>query len=207
MNNSQKIIRIKEECNYKLKEKGSLFHGFAYQIASRKEAEQKLSFLRKKYYDATHHCYAYKTSHNEEKFSDDGEPNGTAGIRILNSINHFALVDILIVVIRYFGGTKLGVGPLGKAYAETSMNLLKTAKLVELTKYQEVKIIYDFDYTSKIHYFLNKFNAKKISNSFDKNPTINCFIEPYLISDFNLEIVNSTNGKVTTVTLDNKIYL
>lgn len=207
MNYSKKIIRIEKECSFKYKEKGSLFHGFAFQILSKDEADAKLSALRKKYYDATHHCYAYKTSLNEEKYSDDGEPNGTAGIRILNSINHFSLVDILVVVVRYFGGTKLGVGPLGKAYAETSMTLLKNANLIELTEYQEMKITYDFESTSQIHHLISKFNMKKINNSFEEKPVLYGFIQPFLIDDFKLEITNSTKGQVKIDELNNRVYL
>jgi len=207
LQNSIRIRRIKENCNYKLKEKGSLFHGFAIKVTSTNEAIKRLQELKNIYFDATHHCYAYKTSYQEEKYSDDGEPNGTAGIRILNAINHFSLTDLLAVIVRYFGGTKLGVGPLGKAYAETSLSLLSSVEHIEFTKFKEVEIQYDFSHTSKIHYCLNKYKAKKISNSFDNNPLINCYLEPYRIHSFINELRESTNGNVKIEHLNNEIYL
>src|ERR1035437_8880518 len=109
-----------------IKEKGSAFTGQAYFMSDSDECVKKLNKIIKQFYDATHHCYCYKLNSGEAKYSDNGEPSGTAGIRILNAIEHFDLTDILVVVIRYFGGTKLGVGPLGKAYYESALNVLKS---------------------------------------------------------------------------------
>ena len=97
MNNSEKIKTIKEENYNKIKEKGSQFMGFVYQVVSVEEAEEKLKNIKKRFYDANHHCYAYKLASNTEKYSDDGEPNGTAGLRILNAINHFSLNNNLVI--------------------------------------------------------------------------------------------------------------
>lgn len=207
MDCSYKILRIDKNVEYKMKEKGSLFHGFAFNINSKLEAEENIKQLREKFYDATHHCYAFKTHQNDEKYSDDGEPNGTAGIRILNSINHFNLTDVLVVIVRYFGGTKLGVGPLGKAYGETSMLLLEDAEFIELTKYEGIQLKYDFANTSQIHYLINKFNAKKITNLYEEQPIIKFFIEPYHISNFILEIENATKGNVDLIQTHNEIFI
>ncbi|MCB9247399.1 MAG: YigZ family protein [Ignavibacteriales bacterium] len=76
----------------------------------------------------------------EEKYSDDGEPNGTAGLRIYNAINHFELNNVLVVVVRYFGGTKLGVGPLGKAYYNCALEVLDSSKKSNLLNLKKLKL-------------------------------------------------------------------
>ncbi len=148
-----------------------------------------------------------KLRSGEEKYSDDGEPNGTAGIRILNAINHFSITDILIVVVRYFGGTKLGVGPLGKAYGETALNLLENSKLLELTKFEQFKIVYHYEETSSIHYLLNKYNCQKIENHFETKPIIKCLIEPYLVEKISNELIEKTAGNVQLEPLNKVFYL
>ena len=194
MNNLENIFVIKKPNTNKYKEKGSVFIGIAEKITSVTEANEVLQNIRKKYYDATHHCYAYKTL-TEEKYSDDGEPNGTAGIRILNAIHHYNLTNILIVVVRYYGGTKLGVGPLGKAYSHTALSLLEKTEIITLTKYNEIKINYNYEDSSKIHHLLNKFGCKNIINGFtDQTPIITCFIEPNNLNKFSNALTENTKG-------------
>jgi uncharacterized YigZ family protein len=195
MNNSENILVIKSPVTNKYKEKGSIFIGLAERINSASEANDFLQKIRKKYYDATHHCYAYKTLTDEEKYSDDGEPNGTAGIRILNAIHHYNLTNILVVIVRYYGGTKLGVGPLGKAYSNTALSLLEGIEPIILTKYNKIEITYKYEDSSKIHYLLNKFNCKNISNGFDQNsPIITSFIEPINLKVFKYALNENTKG-------------
>ena len=98
MNGITQIKTILSYSETKFKEKSSIFLGFAYPVKSIEDVTGKLALVRKKYFDATHHCYAYKLANNILKYSDDGEPSGTAGIRILNVIEHFNLVNILLVV-------------------------------------------------------------------------------------------------------------
>jgi len=207
MNNSEIIRTVKvENCN-KVKEKSSQFLGYVYHITSVNEAEEKLKNIKKQFYDANHHCYAYKLASDVEKYSDDGEPNGTAGLRILNAINHFSLSDVLVIVVRYFGGTKLGVGLLGKTYYNTSYSLLESSKIVELRKFVQFEIEYNFEDVNKIYTTLNKFNCQKITEKFDKFPTISCFIEPYKIPNFSEELSQITLGKARLSHNNVQIYL
>lgn len=162
----------------KFKEKGSLFIGQIYPVSTFAECDEILSSIRKKYYDATHHCYAINILDEEPKYSDDGEPSGTAGIRIKNAINHFELVNVMVVVIRYFGGTKLGVGPLGKAYYNSAEAAIKSSKIVEKEKYIKTDIEYDYQHSKTVHHFLNKYGAKKIENLFKNRPVIRCYVKP-----------------------------
>ena len=201
MPESQKILVVENNSSNKLKIKGSQFIGFSYRISNSEDTEKHLTGLKKKFYDASHHCYAYKTN------SDDGEPNGTAGIRILNAINHFSVSDILVVVVRYFGGTKLGVGPLGKAYGETAFNLLENSRLLELTKFEQIKIVYPYAETSAIHYLLNKYECQKIENHYEVQPIIKCLIASHLVEKMNNELIDKTAGIVQLEQINKDFYL
>ena len=107
-----------------------------------------LDALRKQYYDATHHCYAYRLGAHGEMFraNDDGEPSGTAGKPILGQLLSANITNCLVVVVRYFGGTKLGVSGLIQAYKESTADVIAVSKIIEKTVDRVVKI--DFDYTS-----------------------------------------------------------
>jgi uncharacterized YigZ family protein len=204
---SEKISVIEKNATNKSKIKGSKFIGHASRITSSEDALEKLKSIRKEYYDATHHCYAYKTIGGIEKYSDDGEPNGTAGIRIFNAVNHYNLTDILVVVVRYYGGTKLGVGPLGKAYGDTAANLLADSDILELTKFEKILISYNFEEVSPINYLINKYKCKKITNIYTSSPSIECFIEPSQINNITLEIREKTSDNAKIELLNETFYL
>ena len=207
MENSDSIKTVLNKNTYKIKEKGSQFLGFVFPIKSVEDANEELLNIKKEFYDATHHCYAYKLNIGEEKYSDDGEPNGTAGLRIYNAINHFELNNVLVVVVRYFGGTKLGVGPLGKAYYNCAFEVLDSSKKVELTKFEKIEIKYNYEDVSKIHYLINKFKCEQILDIFDNYPKITCFIQPIKIANFEEELTNNLYGKAELKVVQKTIYL
>lgn len=117
------------------KEKGSRFLAFAYPVTTEEQIREILSGLKEKYYDARHHCYAWRLGAEKLRFraNDDGEPSSTAGKPILGQILSADLTNILIVVIRYFGGIKLGVSGLIAAYREAAADALRNASVVEKT--------------------------------------------------------------------------
>lgn len=137
MNYPEKILTVDNFAEVTYKEKSSVFIGQVCHCEIENEAANILKSIKKKYYDATHHCYAYKLITEQFKYSDDGEPNGTAGIRILNAIEHFNLINVIVVITRYYGGTKLGVGPLGKAYYTSAHDVLEEAKKVGKSSFSE----------------------------------------------------------------------
>lgn len=140
------FLTIKQPSEGEYKEKGSKFLAFAFQVQTEEQIKERLDELRKKYYDARHHCYAYQLGQNGElwRANDDGEPNHSAGTPILNQIKSFNLTDVLVVVIRYFGGTKLGVSGLINAYKIATMEALQNAEIEEkiITKV----VSFSFDY-------------------------------------------------------------
>ncbi|MCP4685670.1 MAG: YigZ family protein, partial [bacterium] len=124
-------LTIKRESKIDTKVKGSRFIGETFKVANVAEALEKLDEVRKREYNATHHCYAYITGLGREqvfKYSDDGEPSGTAGRPIYDIIAGADVTSILCVVTRYFGGTKLGTGGLVRAYGETAREALKASE-------------------------------------------------------------------------------
>lgn len=202
-----KLKTITSKTEFKLKEKGSLFLSQAIPINSEEEAQEIITQIRKKFYDATHNCYAYKLSNGKTKYSDDGEPNGTAGVRILNSINHFDLVDIIVIVTRYFGGVKLGVGPLGKAYADCSMECLKIVQIVTKFLYSELIISFDFELSNFVHRILSRYGAKIHETIYLDKPQIRCFIEANIVKKVIDDLIESSHNKVICkVTNDTKYF-
>lgn len=124
---------IEEPAEGLYKEKGSKFIALAYPVYSEEEVKEVLAELRKKYYDARHHCYAYILGADQSRYraNDDGEPNHSAGDPILGQIRSAGLSNVLVVVVRYFGGTKLGVSGLINAYKVSAAEALASATIVE----------------------------------------------------------------------------
>ena len=128
------------------KDRGSRFISLAIPIAGQEEIKQRLEDLRKEYHDARHHCYAWVLGPDRQTWraNDDGEPSGTAGRPILGQINSRELTDILIVVIRYFGGTLLGVSGLINAYRSAAEDAIANAQIIEKTVMQTFVISFPY---------------------------------------------------------------
>ncbi|MBL1214854.1 MAG: YigZ family protein [Ignavibacteriae bacterium] len=201
------ILTIKKHVEFKFKEKGSQFIGLAYPAETKEEAEDHLSDIKNKYYDATHHCYCYHFLDNQFKYSDDGEPNGTAGIRILNAIQHFGLTNLLVVVVRYYGGVKLGVGPLGKAYYQGAFGVLEEAAKIKKNNYSRMKITYKFDQTSQVHHLLTKFNAVITKNLYEEKPAIEFLIQPKCAADLGNELIEQTSAQAELISIEENIFI
>ena len=141
-------LTIAEPAEAIYKERSSKFLTYAYPVENEEEIKELLDALRKQYYDATHHCYAYRLGPQGEAYraNDDGEPSGTAGKPILGQLLSANLTNCLVVVVRYFGGTKLGVSGLIQAYKESTAGVIAVSKIIEKTVDSIIKI--NFDYIS-----------------------------------------------------------
>lgn len=128
------------------KEKGSRFMAFAYPVCTEEEIREIIAGLKEKYYDARHHCYAWCLGVNEMRFraNDDGEPSSTAGKPIWGQIQSNGLANILIVVVRYFGGIKLGVPGLIHAYKEAAADAIAQATIVERTIKEQLTVHFSY---------------------------------------------------------------
>lgn len=139
-----KTIEAPSEGIYK--EKGSRFISLAYPVVTEDEIREIVSRLKEKYYDARHHCYAWRLGAAKTHFraNDDGEPSSTAGKPILGQIQSNDLTNILIVVIRYFGGIKLGVSGLINAYREAAADAIANAEIIEKTVDEQIRIRFSY---------------------------------------------------------------
>jgi uncharacterized YigZ family protein len=160
------------------KEKGSKFLSFAFPVNSLEEVKSVMEDIKKCYHDARHHCYAYRLGKDGEVFraNDDGEPNHSAGDPILGQIKAFGITQVLIVVVRYFGGTKLGVGGLINAYRTAARAALEKAKIVEVVDCQVLTISYGYEQTTQVMGLIGKYDLPILKQYFSEDCTIqiNC---------------------------------
>ena len=131
----------------------SEFICYLFECHDVEEYKEYLNAVKKKHYDATHHCSAF-IAPNIKRSSDDGEPAGTAGVPILNTLEKRGLDNTLAIVVRYFGGIKLGAGGLIRAYGNATSNALDQAELVEDVEINEYQLTLPYDLANKIDYFL-----------------------------------------------------
>ena len=150
---------IEEHKAFEQKIKGSRFIANIFPINCKEEADEYLTKVRKEHYDATHNCYAYIIGANglEYRANDDGEPNGSAGNPILFSIKKYKLSDVLVVVTRFYGGTKLGVGGLARAYGGTAEEVVKISKRRQIDITKKVKVFTTYDDINVIKRLLDKY--------------------------------------------------
>ena len=155
-------------------EKRSKFLAFAHHVTSVDEVKEIVGAYRKRYYDARHCCYAYMLGPERQEFraNDDGEPSSTAGKPILGQINKAELTDILVVVIRYFGGVKLGTSGLIVAYREATIDVLSHCE--EVTKQVEEIVTYDFTYPmmNDVMRIVKEMNPRIVDQQFDNTCSI-----------------------------------
>ena len=146
MSNPDKYISIAAPAQGLFKDNGSRFIAFAYPVESIEEVKPLVDALKKEYHDARHHCFAYRIGHKGDVFraNDDGEPSGSAGRPILGQIDSAGLSDILIVVVRYFGGIKLGIPGLIRAYKTSTADALAAATVVEKTACQYFTVEFEY---------------------------------------------------------------
>lgn len=170
---------IQENKQIELIERKSKFIANIYYIENEEQAKRQINTLKKKYYDARHNCYAYRILNEEntiiEKNGDDGEPCGTAGSPILNVIKKNDLVNVLIVVTRYFGGILLGIGGLTRSYSDSAKLIIQTNEIISITKGYEMKILIQYSEFDTFRAYLKKRNIKVVHVEYDNNVT--CTVE------------------------------
>jgi uncharacterized YigZ family protein len=151
------------------RDRGSRFLGFAFPVEDEKEIRAKILELKKKYHDARHHCYAWRLGSAMERYrvNDDGEPSGSAGQPIFGQIQAGELTQVLVVVVRYFGGTLLGVGGLIRAYRAAAAAALEQAGSVEKKVEQSLELNFPYPQTNAVMQVLKEYRLKPDSQHFD----------------------------------------
>jgi uncharacterized YigZ family protein len=152
-----------------LRERSSRFLGYGWPVSSEEEIKEHLDALRKKYYDATHHCYAWRLGAAGERFraNDDGEPSGTAGKPILGQMLSREVTNCLVVVVRYFGGTKLGVPGLIAAYKDSAAEVLDAAEIVERTVDVVVAVEFPYEVMNDVMRVVKELSPRVLAQDFD----------------------------------------
>ena len=153
------------------KDRGSRFIAFAFHVVSENEIKEQIALLRKEYHDARHHCFAWRLGPDMERYrvNDDGEPSGSAGRPIFGQIQSRELTDILVVVIRYFGGTLLGVGGLINAYKSSTTTALDQATIIEKRVEKQMNLKFSYETMNAVMGILKEFGLKPAHQNFDLN--------------------------------------
>jgi uncharacterized YigZ family protein len=169
-----------------LKEKSSKFYAFAYAVSSKEEVREKLNELKNSHHSARHWCYAYRLGEDggEHRSNDDGEPSHSAGDPILRQIESRELTYTLVVVVRYFGGIKLGVGGLIQAYGGAASLALDESKIIEKVITERIYIAFGYEDMSDVMRSLKKHNAEMREHEFLTKCTLTAEIERRKLQDF-----------------------
>lgn len=155
-------------------EKRSKFLAFAFPVSNLDEIKEHIERIQKEYYDARHVCYAYMLGHERTHFraNDNGEPSGTAGKPILGQINSNELTDILICVVRYFGGIKLGTSGLIVAYKAAAQECLANAEFIEKTVDEQVDIAFEYPFMNDVMRVVKDLSPKILDQGYDQDCTM-----------------------------------
>lgn len=195
---------IEKENSAEIVEKKSRFIANIYNVESKEEAEEKIKQIKKKYYDAKHHCFAFSIIEENgitQKSSDDGEPSGTAGAPILNIIKSNNLQNVVIIVTRYFGGILLGTGGLTRAYSEAAGKVVEQSELIQKEPGMEVELEIDYNDNEKFKYYCQKNNINIIKIEYTEN--ILYKIELNEKEYKKIEERNKTNNKQLDINIKN----
>jgi len=188
-----------EEILYK--EKNSKFYGYAFPINSEEEVKALIEPLKKKHFNAVHFCYAFQTGTNPIYFraNDDGEPSNSAGMPIYGQIQSFGVTNILVVIVRYFGGTKLGVGGLISAYRTAAQMTLEISPIITKTINVHYLISFDYKNINKVMRVIKEKNIEIITQKME----LNCEIE-IATRQKNAESIFNTFNSMFEIEIKNK---
>lgn len=194
---------IENKERIEIKVKGSKFIASAIQVSNKEEAMIFLKDIRSEFHDATHNCFAYKIGPEgmEFRFSDDGEPNGTGGKPILFSIQKHDLSNILVVVTRFYGGTKLGVGGLARAYGGAANDVLSITKKLPVYIIVQIRVFCTYEDIDPVKRIVSKM-AITFDEEYHDVIEILASIPRSKVDEFTRMITSATSGRAGTVVLD-----
>jgi uncharacterized YigZ family protein len=195
---SDEYKTIKKEGRAELKVQGSKFIATASPSTTKVEAEEFVARLKKQYHDATHNCYAYRngTEGSQFRFNDDSEPSGTAGKPILAAIDKLGVRDVCVVVTRYFGGTKLGVGGLIRAYGDAAAQALASAGTVTRYLFDVICVSFPHLHISSVMHVTSKCGARIVDTVYDEEVHLVLEIRKSKAKELCSSLVSHTSGNV-----------
>ncbi len=191
---SYKTVKYEAEEEYIVKK--SKFIGYIMPVKSSEDALEFIQKISKKHWDATHNVYAYIIrDENVKRFSDDGEPQGTAGMPVLDVLEKNGLTDCVVVVTRYFGGIMLGAGGLVRAYSHSASIAVNAGAVITMALCAKVKVACDYNFYGKLSSVIAEENGKIISTAFEDNVTVEFILENDKFESFNSKLIDSSNGR------------
>ena len=175
------------------KDNGSRFIALAYPVETEEEVKAIVAGLKKEYHDARHHCFAYRLGYKGDvwRASDDGEPSGSAGRPILGQIDSLGLSDILVVVVRYFGGIKLGIPGLIRAYKTSTADALSSAQIVEKIACRHFRVQFDYLSMNAVMKVLKDMDLPQKAQSFGESCSLETSVRLAAVEDFIQKMGNS----------------
>lgn len=190
------IFNIKKASREEIIEKKSRFIASVYPVFSKKEAEEIINDVKKEFWDATHNVYGYILPNNISKYSDDGEPQGTAGLPVYNVLQKKELENVLVIVTRYFGGTLLGKGGLIRAYTEATKKALDSAEIFEVIEYSQINVTCEYNIKDKLLFFLEKNNIEFFPQ-YKENVVFEIHIPEKDVKEFIEELIKQTENRIS----------
>ncbi len=178
--------------------KKSRFIGDAFPIASADEARNRVSTVRKRRHDASHHCFAYRLLGPDGPASyleDAGEPSGSAGLPILQQIESSSLLNVLVVITRYFGGTKLGIGGLVRAYGDAARAALEATNVVEKMLRVVVSLRFPIEVNSNVMATIHRYKADVKDIAYDEHVSVHVSLPPSRVAGFRDALVEVTGNR------------
>lgn len=183
----------------KYNEKGSIFSALAIPVSDVVEVKTNLHQLKEQFPDASHICYGYRIKERgrlDEFATDAGEPKGSSGLPILNVLKQNQIVDAVIFIVRYFGGSKLGIPGLINAYGTAAERTIENAKVKKWITLERISFIYNYDLQNKVHSVLQKFKVKIINTNFGASIQVNLEVEVEKTEALAQELSEISNGAI-----------
>lgn len=192
----QEYKTVEKEASDFFIEKKSKFIGYAKPVKTQEEAVDFISKIKSKHWDATHNVYAYVLRENNiQRYSDDGEPSGTAGVPVLDVMLKESLVDVCVVATRYFGGTLLGAGGLVRAYSHTSKIALEAAGIITMAQCSIMSAEVDYSFYDRLNILLSDFSAVILNTSFSDKVCVEFSVKENIVDLLNAKLIDVSNGK------------
>lgn len=195
---SDEYKTIREEVLAETKVQGSRFIATASPSTTKSDAEEFVARLRKQYHDATHNCFAYRCGTEGSLFrsGDDGEPAGTAGRPILAAVDKHCLTDVCVVVTRYFGGTKLGVGGLIRAYGGAAEQALSSANIVTKFVLESLEVSFPHAHVGNVMHVVSQSGARIVGTTYDEDAHLVLEIRKSKVDELRVLLIDHTSGKI-----------
>ena len=196
---------IKNEAKDEFVEKKSRFIGYAKPVKTQEEAVAFISQIKQKHWDATHNVSAYVLRDQHiQRSSDDGEPSGTAGVPVLDVLLKEELVDVCVVVTRYFGGILLGAGGLIRAYSHGSKIAVDAAKIITMAPCSLLSLTVEYSFYDRLNVLLNDFSANVEKSEFGENVSVTFSLNEKSVSAFQNQLTQKSNGKYNAAIIGEK---